>query len=170
MAWTAPKTWSAGETLTAANFNAQIRDNELALGPHLLARKTADESTSSTTLQNDDHLFTPTIPLNEVWLLEWVLTSVNAAGAFKVAITFPSGTFSGAITGIGGDLFVSGNGTVTNTQTASSNSATDGMQHRLRGVFTCGGTGGVATLQWASSAGTNVTMKINSTLWGVKLA
>jgi len=170
MAWTAPRTWVAGELVTAALVNVHVRDNELAIGPHLIARKTADESTSSTTLQNDDHLLTPTIPLNEVWLLEWALTAVSAAGAFKLAVTFPSGTFSGAITGVSGDLFVSGNGTVTNTQTASSNTATDGMAHRLRGVFTCGGTGGVATLQWASSAGTNVTMKANSTLWGVKLA
>jgi len=170
MGFTAPTTRATDFLVTAAVWNAEHVDNFNTAVMHLINRKTADESTSSTTLQNDDHLLTPTIPLNEVWLLEWALTAVSTAGAFKVAITFPSGTFSGAITGVGGDLFVSGNGTVTNTQTASSNSATDGMAHRLRGVFTCGGTGGVVTLQWASSAGTNVTMKANSTLWGMKLA
>lgn len=31
MSWTAPRTWIAGEVVTAALLNAQIRDNELAL-------------------------------------------------------------------------------------------------------------------------------------------
>lgn len=31
MSWTAPKTWTAGEPLTKADFDAQIRDNELVL-------------------------------------------------------------------------------------------------------------------------------------------
>jgi len=31
MSWTAPRTWVAGEIVTAALLNAQIRDNELAL-------------------------------------------------------------------------------------------------------------------------------------------
>ena len=31
MAWTAPRTWVSGETVTAALMNAQIRDNELVL-------------------------------------------------------------------------------------------------------------------------------------------
>ena len=31
MAWTAPKTWSVGEPLTAPDLNAQLRDNMLAL-------------------------------------------------------------------------------------------------------------------------------------------
>ena len=33
MAWTAPKTWTTGEVVTAASMNEQIRDNELALQP-----------------------------------------------------------------------------------------------------------------------------------------
>lgn len=31
MTWTAPRTWAAGETVTAAQLNEQIRDNQLAL-------------------------------------------------------------------------------------------------------------------------------------------
>ncbi len=31
MAWTAPKTWSVGETLTSSDMNTQIRDNMVAL-------------------------------------------------------------------------------------------------------------------------------------------
>lgn len=33
MAWTAPATWLAGSTLTAAQLNEQVRDNSLAGGP-----------------------------------------------------------------------------------------------------------------------------------------
>lgn len=33
MAWTAPSTWVAGATLTAAQLNAQLRDNLLAVTP-----------------------------------------------------------------------------------------------------------------------------------------
>lgn len=32
MAWTAPRTWVAGETVTAALLNTHVRDNEKALG------------------------------------------------------------------------------------------------------------------------------------------
>ena len=34
MAWSTPRTWTAGETPTAAQFNAHIRDNLLALDQH----------------------------------------------------------------------------------------------------------------------------------------
>ena len=54
MGWTAPKTWCVGETLTAANFNTHIRDNQLAEGPHLIARKTADQSVTSSAVLVDD--------------------------------------------------------------------------------------------------------------------
>ena len=33
MAWTAPRTWVTGETVTAALMNAQIKDNFLVSGP-----------------------------------------------------------------------------------------------------------------------------------------
>ena len=34
MAWTPPITWSVGRLVTAADLNAQIRDNLIALGVH----------------------------------------------------------------------------------------------------------------------------------------
>ncbi len=34
MAWTTPRTWVAGETPTAAQFNAHVRDNLDALSLH----------------------------------------------------------------------------------------------------------------------------------------
>jgi hypothetical protein len=67
LAWTTPKTWSAGETLTAANFNTHIRDNLNAVGPIQKVLKTADETvTSSNVAQDDNHLFF-SIGANETW-------------------------------------------------------------------------------------------------------
>jgi hypothetical protein len=88
LAWTTPKTWSAGETLTAANFNAQIRDN-LALVPHNIP-KTADQSvTSSTALIDDTHLQFA-IGASEAWNFRFVL-AITGPGFLKAAFNAPAG-------------------------------------------------------------------------------
>lgn len=48
MAWTTPRTWVAGETVTAALMNTHVRDNELAL----FALATADYTAYTPTLTN----------------------------------------------------------------------------------------------------------------------
>jgi hypothetical protein len=171
MGWTAPRTWTDGELVTKAIMDVHIRDNQLAEGPHLIARKTADESDAVGTLQNDDHLFTPSIPANEVWRLDWHLWFLNTAdSALKLAVTFPSGTFAGSVYNNTGILFLSGTPTVTNTQTAALNTSASGMLCVVTGLFTNGGTPGAVTLQWARVTSGTVTIKANSSLWGVKLA
>ena len=53
MAWTTPRTWVTDELVTAAIMNSAVRDNFNST-MHLVARKTADQSvTSSTTLVAD---------------------------------------------------------------------------------------------------------------------
>ncbi len=50
MAWTAPKTWSVGDVLTAADLNAYVRDNGKWLGtdkPHCRVRNSANISHTS---------------------------------------------------------------------------------------------------------------------------
>src|SRR5262245_12791739 len=93
MAFTNYKTWSVGETLTAANFNQQIRDNGNSMGPHLIARKTSDETVNnSTTLQNDDNLLLA-VTANEIWQFKLcILYNSSTAADFKMAFTFPSGS------------------------------------------------------------------------------
>ena len=87
MAWTTPKTWSAGETLTAANFNTHIRDNLLAINNHVHVRKTADQSvTSSTALVDDTHL-TFAIAANEEWIFQLALWQSTGAGGMKFQMT-----------------------------------------------------------------------------------
>src|SRR4029453_10393712 len=91
MAFTNYRTWSAGETLTAANFNAQIRDNGLTMPPHLIARKTADQSvTSSATLVDATSMTLPVLA-NEVYQFEMdVIYSGGSTGDIKFGFTFPA--------------------------------------------------------------------------------
>jgi hypothetical protein len=49
MAWTAPKTWTVGEPLTAPDLNAQLRDNMLALKTPPTALVKLDEPSDYTT-------------------------------------------------------------------------------------------------------------------------
>lgn len=51
MAWTTPRTWVAGEVVTAAIMNVHIRDNLNAIADlaHAFAESTTDDSTTSTT-------------------------------------------------------------------------------------------------------------------------
>ncbi len=176
MPWTIPKTWSAGETLTAANFNTYIRDNQLAMAPHLLVRKTSDEAISVTTLQADDNLLF-NVPANEIWYFWWSLLVTGSATTADLAVrfTFPASgdiAFSGGGVSIGGaysqKLYL---GTTSPTTSQDYDIGTTGRTHLLiEGVYTNAGTGGNVALEWAPSGAGTTTMKANSTLWGVKLA
>ena len=66
MAWTTPKTWSAGEALTADLMNEQLRDNMVALfdpvANSYLANEVADYTVSNTSFEEvDDTNFNFTI-------------------------------------------------------------------------------------------------------------
>jgi hypothetical protein len=177
MAWTNPKTWSAGETLTAANFNTHIRDNLNALASHLVVRKPSDESvTSSVTFQADDHLLMA-VGVNEVWLFKFVILVQGAtAGDFAARFTFPSGTFSALGLGISTTSVQGRNYSTTTSPTTQNNfdtdSATIPQPVIIEGVHVNGGSAGNIVLEWAQAASnaTATTVKANSTLWAVKLA
>lgn len=52
MAWTTPRTWTSGETLTAANMNTHVRDNENWLAndfPRCKATRAAAQSIADST-------------------------------------------------------------------------------------------------------------------------
>jgi hypothetical protein len=174
MAWTTPKTWSAGEVLTAANFNAQIRDNLNSLF-HLVARKTADESVvSSTAFQDDDHLILPVLA-NEVWQFELTLLTTGLFG-FKGQLTSPGGTIAGTFYGLDESAAlamtsISGS-SPSATWTQRADSTTIPRVGVVTGVFSNGGSGGNLRLQWAqgTSGATPTVLRAQSTLWGAKLA
>jgi hypothetical protein len=180
MVWTTPRDWTAGELVTEAIMDTHVRDNLLATGPHLIARKTANESvTSSTALQDDDHLFF-TIAANEVWLLEYRILGVTPAAAdYSLAFSVPTGctTYRGASTWTQG-------GTLINYSQTDTTGGADRLPVSYDGIdadgdyiiipvaAVNGGTGGTFMLRWAqqTSNATPTTFRTNSTLWGVKLA
>lgn len=179
MPWSAPRTWVAGETVTASIGNAHWRDNLLALADrHQVIRKSADESvTSSTTLQNDDHLlFTVVAGQSYVFELWLVLFSTSAVPDVKVGFTFPAGTM--AFGAFGGDGTAQGfaNSAATSGTTvvalgvavSTSPNATNG---RVSGSFLCT-TGGTVQMQWAQnvSDAVGMTVKAGSTLTVMRVA
>lgn len=179
MAWTAPRTWTDGELVTAAIMNPHVRDNLLAVGPHLLVRKTADQSVTSSTAFQADAALLVNIPANESWLLEWKLLIVaGTTGDFKAQWTFPTGgeiSIRAVTENAAGTLVI--NRIQTGTSPAgqiSSNGATGTVPHivEVSMFYKNAGTAGNVTLEWAqnTSDATSTTMKVNSTLWGVKLA
>jgi hypothetical protein len=180
MAFTVPRDWVGGELVTEAIMDTHVRDNFLAMGPHLIVRKTADESlTSNTTLQNDDVLLLPLLA-NEIWQFVFGLSmsAGSGTGDIKVAFTFPAGgEISASAPGPNeNNVFQAGRFEGTTTPTASVNfgfsaSATSRSYQEIRGVFINAGTAGNLQLQWAqrASSATATIMRANSTLWAVKL-
>jgi hypothetical protein len=179
LAWTTPKTWSAGETLTAANFNAQIRDNELAMGPHLIARKSSDQSVTSSTALVDCTSMVLAVAANEIWQARFcVLWVGDPAGDLKIAFTFPAG---GEI--IFSTVAESGAGTLSSRRFDGTTSDLPALNFQaygattkefivIEGVFITAGTAGNVQMRFAQdvSNGTATKVLTNSTLWAVKLA
>ena len=175
MAWTDPRTWVTDELVTAAIMNTHIRDNLNSLN-HLVVRKTADETkTSNTTLANDASL-TMSIGANETWMFELSLLYLAGNGLIKTAFTVPAGATLSAST-----VWSSDSAAVARRFWLSSGDASSGTFGQagamvqvppIRGVVVNGGTPGSLTLQWAqfTSDASATTVKVNSTLWAVRLA
>lgn len=179
MAWTAPRTWTDGELVTAAIMNPHVRDNFLATGPHLIVRKTSDETVTSSTVFQDDNVLILPVGINEVWQFWFnLLFTADTAGDLKTQYTFPSGGAFSAVSSFVDAANAASNDIIrattspTNTAVYGSQSATVPQFIGIQGVYVNGGTGGSVTLQWAqnTSSATATTIKTNSTLWAVKLA
>ncbi len=178
MAWTAPKTWSSGETLTAANFNAQIRDNELAMGPHFIARKTSDQSVTSSTALVDDNTLQLTVGANDVWQFQMAIRwEGNPAGDIQITYSFPaSGRVDASVPGLQGtaDTFQINHWSITSSDASPLTfGAFTGVKHftPINGLYIGGGTAGTLKLRWAQAAsfGTATSVLTHSTLWAVQL-
>lgn len=143
-------------------------------------RKSADESvTSSTALQNDDHL-TLAIAANETWALEYILFLSGAdAGDFKSALSVPAGA-TGWRGGIGpGVAATSGEsdgrftvkGDFTNDLIFGTN-VTDTVTALIRTIVINGANAGNVVLQWAqnTSNGTATQVRQNSHLLARRVA
>jgi hypothetical protein len=178
MAWTAPRTWTDGELVTKAIMDPHIRDNLLAVGPHLIARKTSDQSVTSSTALVDCTTMTLPVTANEVWQVAWsVIYQAGTAGDLKLAFTFPAAgevSFdSSAWLDSGGTLYLPWFAGTTSPTTSRSFSGDASVRHTLliQGVYTNGANAGNVQLQFAQNASdaTATTIKANSTVWAVKL-
>jgi hypothetical protein len=172
MPWTTPKTWSVAEVVTAANMNAQLRDN-LSLVPHFVVKAADETVTSSTTLQDDDHLLFA-MGANESWQFHGNLWTSNAAeiGHIKITFTVPaSGSYMATAYGpaTGGTWQFSNIRSVSDVP--SFFSASTGIQISVFGIARTAGTAGNCTLQWAqaTSNGTGTILKKDSHLFVSKL-
>jgi hypothetical protein len=179
LAWTTPRTWSDGELDTAALMNPHLRDN-LRVVPHLIARKTSDQSvTSSTVLVNDTALLAPVLA-NEVWFLSWQLLwmGTQVSGDIDVVFTFPTG---GAIAHAAIWELASSNNkdalrwdaTTSPTARNTPNSKGTGVVQSttIEGIYTNGANAGNVQLQFSQnvSNATATTIKTHSMLMGTKL-
>jgi hypothetical protein len=145
--WTAPKTWSVGETLTASNFNTHIRDNMNAVLSYR-KMKAADETVNtSATLQDDNDLFFSGL-VGESWGVT-VALNVNSGTTpdFKTNWNKPAGATAKHAT------FYS-NPTASQPWTSSDLVfATDATEQLIviYAAIVIGGTAGTVTFQWAQN-------------------
>ncbi|MEU0667195.1 hypothetical protein ABZ508_02540 [Streptomyces lavendulocolor] len=160
-----PRTWTVAEVVTAALMNQEIRDQFNALRNDTgYAHKTADEAvTSSTTLQNDNHLLVSLAANSQYEIVLRMAAQGSASGDIKLAWTLPAGATSQRFCR-GPDTSSTGSSAAT---TVRSNGLTNGHTTAINyGVFstsqqsfieeilyvTTGATAGVAQLQWAQNA------------------
>lgn len=171
--WTTPRTWVAGETPTAATYNAHVRDNLTALNGYVL--KGSDESvTSSIVLQDDNDLLyvLPAIGTYVFDIFIYATSAANAAGDLAVGLTFPSGTMR--FSSLGPDPALASGTTAQGvwfTQLAATSGVSSisvGLSTNtnlvwLHGMFAASATG-TLRLQWAqaSSSASASTVKAGS--------
>lgn len=184
MAWTTPRTWTDGELVTAAIMNAHVRDNLNASAPHLIVRKTSDQTvTSSVTLVSDTALIAP-LAANEVWHLRWGIL-YSTAGVADIRIAFnASATLTylafrtagmdnaNAVSTPGWYLGAASGDTASTNFFSSENGTASPAYIEITGVVVAGAGASNITMKWAqgTSDASNTIVKTNSTVWGVKLA
>src|ERR1700746_47419 len=97
MTWTAPITFVAGTALTAAQLNANVRDNTLALSDRMqVVRKvTGVNINNTTTLANDAELkFTAVAGQSYVFQFDLIVGTTSTGIDLQVAFSFPAGTLN----------------------------------------------------------------------------
>lgn len=160
-------TFAVGENFTATKVNTYLSQQRIAI-------KSATESvTSSTSLQNDDHL-SFTVNANTNYWVEGILFMDGATGGdIKIAIVIPSGTLRWCADGLSAGAAASqdivdrrsknggGSGTAHGTLGAGTTNT-----FLFRGIARIGSTGGTLQLQWAqnTSSGTSTRLFANSLL------
>ena len=158
----APNGATLGQNLAEDVETELVRIDAAAAVLPLYARKTADESlVSSTTLQNDDHLFWSVVA-NTIYELSLHVTyNSGVTPDFKIGWTFPAGlTMTWAYIGVDLAGAIVNRGNLIQTSVLAQGGAA-GVEIHLAvfGVVVVGGTAGTLRLQWAqntSDAGSTI--------------
>lgn len=169
MAYTEPQTWPVGGDLLSAEFNREIRDNFRAMGPHLIARLTSDQTQANGVFA--DTLLTLPVAGTEVWYVDGFLLFDGSNNA-SLRWTFPtSGTLRTTWHGTnsGGTLSMFDWNDTTSPATNVSIDGTGNAHSRFFGLYINGGNAGNLAVNFAGNGG-NATLKANSLLYAVKLA
>ena len=165
MAWTAPRTWVTGETVTAALMNTHIRDSLLAIGGTFVYKASDEIVNNSATLQDDDDLKF-SVGTNELWLFQLVAHTTSASADVKYTFTVPASatmTWSRHPGHNTSDAFVP---PITNAATDVESADAKGRAHNVWGRVDTAGTSGTVQFQWAqnSAIGSDTTVKAGSWL------
>lgn len=112
MAWTSPRTWVAGETVTAAVMNTHVRDNLKAIGDPLTAYGSASSWTASTTnpvLNNGtwDGRFSQAGKWVE-FRVTITMGSTTTFGSGQYSLALPAAAHGTGIQAARGDAFIGG--------------------------------------------------------------
>lgn len=169
-----PRTWVVGEVVTAAQLNAEIRDQFNALinsNPEIV--KSADTGrTSTTTLAADPHLALA-VAANATYSLDGFIDydGVFGAGGLKVDWTLPaSATMRWSLLGNVVADTTQKAVTTTTDQTGSLSVGTYGTggthtHTRLCGHVTTAGTAGTMTMRWAQNASNATATTVYAKSW-----
>jgi hypothetical protein len=156
------KTWSAGDILTASDINAHPVQQTWVV-------KSADESvTSTTTVQNDDHLVLPVLASTRYWLEAFLIYDGAVGGDIKLGWSFPSGATMRWYGGGMADSATVDNNAATNQFCSAINqtmpfgcfaTANPDAVH-IRGNLLVASTAGNMQLQWAQLTSSGTATKI----------
>lgn len=168
-----PRTWVVGEVVTAAQMNAEIRDqfNSLIAGQLTVVKSANTARTSTTTLAADPHLAL-SVAASATYLLDGFIDYDGAFGAGGLKIDF---TLPASATLRWGPL---GNVVADTTQKYTSNTVSTGSlpvgtygtggNHTgatLRGYLTVAGTAGTVTLRWAQDTSNATATTVYAGSW-----
>jgi hypothetical protein len=180
MAWTNPRDWTDGEFVTESILDTHIRDNLLAVGPHLIVRKTSDQSVTSSTVLVDDSALVLAVAANEIWRFELMLFYESGSTEdFKFSWSFPT---SGVLSSYVAHLDAANAFTLEYPRLTASDGVTVILSggagagaprvQPVYGLFVNSTNAGNVTFRFAqnTSGATSAIVKANSTLWAVKLA
>lgn len=143
MAWTAPRTFTSGEVVTAAALNTDLRDNmnELVLHRHSGGSGSGSNALGSLTSVTFIDAAAPAAPggtLTRMFSSATVLGWINAGGTFFAATSAHTHAFSNIAVLTTGETTAAGGGTIVEVRDGIAASATTTL---IVTTYTAGGTG-----------------------------